>query len=248
VAPTAVSWYDGDCWICGEHGRFNRYTIPIGANFCCPSCGASHRYQGQARVLVTRYARQGATCLAELCSEPEFAALRVWEPGQLGPFRPHLRALAGYETSTYRPDDAPGSLRDGVPSQDLMALTYEADRFDLVITSDVFEHVRRPYEGFAEVHRVLRPGGTHVFSIPVFWPMRPVTIPRVDTSGEVDVHLEEPTHHNGHLVYNDFGEDLLDRLDQIGFRTEVVRFPSDNQAAAKLLTFCSVKPPVRVSA
>lgn len=122
-----------------------------------------------------------------------------------------------------------------------MALTYPSDTFDLVITSDVFEHVRHPYEGFAEVHRVLRPGGAHIFTVPVRWPMREHTIERVDTSGDEDVFLLEPVYHRIHLVYNDFGADMLDKLAEIGFATEAIRFESTSRAAARLLTFCSVK-------
>jgi SAM-dependent methyltransferase len=227
--------------VCGATGRFARDRRAIGASYQCPSCGSSLRYQGQARVLVAHFARHGARSFAALCQEPEFRDLRIWEPGDLGPFRAHLRDLPGYSTSSYFPDVPGGALRDGVRCEDLMALTYPSSSFDLVITSDVFEHVRRPYLGFSEVHRVLRPGGAHVFSIPVRWPLRPATVPRVDTSGDDDVHLLEPAYHRSHLVYNDFGADLLDRLTEIGFDTEVVRFASDNPPAARLVTFCSVK-------
>lgn len=216
--------------------------MAIGASYVCPACQSSLRYQGQARVLVQRYARHGATCLAALCHESEFQALRIWEPGELGPFRAHLRGLAGYETSSYWAEVAPGDTREGVRCEDLMALTYPSASLDLVITSDVFEHVRRPYLGFAEVHRVLKPGGAHVFSVPVVWPMRRETIVRVDTAGNEDVLLMEAVHHRVHLVYHDFGEDLLDRLREIGFDTTVVRFEADHRGAAKLLTFLSVKP------
>jgi SAM-dependent methyltransferase len=216
--------------------------MAIGASYHCTTCRSSLRYQGQARVLVDRFARHGSTSVAALCGEPEFRDLRIWEPGELGPFRKPLRPLSGYETSSYWPDVAPGDSRDGVRCEDLTALTYPSESFDLVITSDVFEHVRHPYLGFAEVHRVLRPGGAHVFSVPVRWPLRPDTIVRVDVSGEEDILLMEPVYHRVHLVYNDFGEDMLTRLAEIGFETEVVRFKSDHPPAARLLTFCSVKP------
>jgi hypothetical protein len=51
----------------------------------------------------------------------------------------------------------------------------------------------------------------------------------------------EPRYQSGWLVYNDFGRDMLDRLDEVGFDTEVVRFASTNAAAASLLSFCSVQ-------
>ena len=43
--------------------------------------------------------------------------------------------------------------------QDLMNLTYENNTFDLVLSSDIFEHVRKPYIGFKEINRIPKLGG-----------------------------------------------------------------------------------------
>jgi SAM-dependent methyltransferase len=241
--PAEPESFEGRCWVCGEHGRFVREHLAVGRTFHCPACRSILRYQAQARALVHHLSRRDAACFAELVKERRFRSLRIYEPGELGPFRRYLRRLPGYEVSIYSPGAPRGEVRDAVRNEDLMALTYRSCSFDLVITSDVFEHVRRPYEGFAEIHRVLRPGGAHVFTVPVRWPMRARTTERVDTTGVENVHLLEPRYHRGHLVYNDFGRDMLDRLDEIGFDTEVVRFPSTNAAAARVLSFCSVKRP-----
>ena len=122
-----------------------------------------------------------------------------------------FRRLPNYVTSAYWPDVEPGEERDGTRCEDLMAVTFTDERsFDLVVTSDIFEHVREPYVGFAEVHRVLRRGGgRHIFSLPVQAPMRCEQRSSVfDTSGDKDIFPVEPLyHHSGqHLVYNDFGE------------------------------------------
>ena len=69
--------------------------------------------------------------------------------------------------------------------------------------------------------------------------MRPKTIARVDVSGDEDVFLAKPAYHDGHLVYNDFGADLVELLDDIGFDTDVVRFESPDEEASTQLTFCS---------
>ena len=127
-----------------------------------------------------------------------------------------------------------------------MALTFADSSYDLVVTSDIFEHVRHPFEGFAEVHRVLRKGGRHIFSIPVQEPWRATTTERVDTSGDDDVNILEPRYHLGpgnsqHIVYNDFGRDLVDGLSDVGFDTEVIRFESPSSEASRLLTFCCTK-------
>jgi hypothetical protein len=68
----------------------------------------------------------------------------------------------------------------------------------------------------------------------------------VDVSGPEDVLLEPPTYHLGpnkslHLVYNEFGSDLVDLLDRIGFDTEVSSFSCDSAEASRLLTLTSVR-------
>jgi ubiquinone/menaquinone biosynthesis C-methylase UbiE len=51
-------------------------------------------------------------------------------------------------------------------SEDLRALTFPDQSFDLFITSDVFEHVFEPEKGFGDIARVLKPGGMHIFTMP----------------------------------------------------------------------------------
>lgn len=238
--------FDGVCNVCGERQTFVRRNASLREGYRCAGCKASLRYRGQADAIVRTYAQHGATTISELAAEPEFARLAIWEPGVLGPLRQHLTPLPGYVMSDYWPDVAPGDERDGVRCEDLMALTFASESFDLVVTSDIFEHVRKPFVGFSEVHRVLRPGGRHIFSIPVQEPWRAVTVERVDVSGDDDVFLAEPRYHLGpgnsqHLVYNDFGRDLVDNLREIGFDTEAIRFESDSAEASRLITLCSTK-------
>lgn len=224
--------------MCGIEGTFERGDRPAQGGYRCSACDAPARYQVQAQVLLSMYGRE-AESIAALVLEEEFAALSIYEPGKRGPFRRHLRFLPGYVMSGYGEDAA-----DGVRPEDLMALSFPDESFDLVITSDVFEHVRHPYVAFREVHRVLRPGGAHVFTVPGRLPLPATTVARVDVSGPEDVHLLKPVLHNDlHLVYNDFGADLLDRLKEAGFTTEVVAFSSPDPVAATVVAHRSVKRP-----
>ena len=238
--------FAGTCNICGHDQVFVRRNASLREGYRCGSCKASLRYRGQADAIIRTYARHGAATIAALVHEPEFAALSFWEPGVLGPFREHFATMPSYVMSDYWPDVAPGDSRDGVRCEDLMSLTFADSSYDLVVTSDIFEHVRHPFEGFAEVHRVLRQGGRHIFSIPVQEPWRATTTERVDTSGAHDVNILEPRYHLGpgnsqHIVYNDFGRDLVDGLSDAGFDTEVIRFESPSSEASRLLTFCCTK-------
>lgn len=238
--------FTGTCNVCGETQEFVRRNASLREGYRCGRCKASMRYRGQADAILRTFARHGSTTIAELVREPEFAALDFWEPGVLGPFREHFTTMPKYVMSDFWPDVARGDERDGVRCEDLMDLTFADETFDLVLTSDIFEHVRKPFVGFAEVHRVLRSGGRHIFSIPVQEPWRAATVVRVDTSGPEDVNILEPRYHLGpgnsqHIVYNDFGRDLIEDLDKVGFDTEVIRFESPSSEASRLLTFCCTR-------
>ena len=244
--------YRGCCAVCGSEGLFmhDPAVKSIRENFTCRACKASLRYREQARLIVKHFSRRGATCLAELADQLEFRASRIYEPGLIGPFRNHLRKLKGYRNSFFGTDVSPGETRDGVECQDLMKLTFEDDAFDLVISSDIFEHVRKPFVGFREVNRVLKPGGFHIFSIPVEHPMPRRTVFRVDTSEPEDVHVLPALYHglpggNRILVYTDFGADMVARLADDGIDLKVESAPREESpsfVAARMLSFYWRKP------
>ena len=181
-----------------------------------------------ATAILSLHGRGRHASLASLAQDDAFARLDIYEPGVAGPYRPLFGELPRYRNSFYWEGAEPGELRNGVPHQDLMALSFDDASFDLVISSDIFEHVRKPKEGFAEIRRVLRPGGAHIFSLPSLVPMPPSSVDRVDTSGDTDVHVLEPRYHGDgrggkSLVYTDFGSDLFDLLEEVGFQTLSVR-------------------------
>jgi SAM-dependent methyltransferase len=207
----------------------------------CRGCGASLRHRLQASAITATYGRPDAA-LSELAAEPFFRELSIYEPGIIGPFRAILQELPGYVNSYYWPDVALGQDHDGVRCEDLRDLTFADSSFDLVITSDIFEHVRGPMAAFAAIFRVLRPGGYHIFTVPLRWPLPGTTESRIDYSGPEDVFLVPPIYHGsptdpkGSLVYTDFGMDLPEQLRGIGFETVT------HHGHTYAVTFASRKP------
>jgi SAM-dependent methyltransferase len=154
---------------------------------------------------------------------PHLAGADVYEPATHGVLVPRLHRLArSYVVSEYFDGAEPGEIRDGVQHQDLQRLTFSDASFDLVITSEVFEHVADPWQGFRELRRVLRPGGRHVFTVP--------SIPGTETGsrdGLPPVVHGDPVRPEGALVMTDFGDDLPALLAPLGFETRVRLLPGD---------------------
>ena len=149
----------GRCSVCSRWGPFRRQHASIREGYKCTYCSASLRYRHQASIIVAKYTTKRSKSFAELAREPYFVGLSIYEPGIIGPFRRYLEAHPNYTTSYLWEGVEPGASHKGVRCENLESLTFANDTFDLVISSDIFEHVRKPYLAFAEIHRVLKPRG-----------------------------------------------------------------------------------------
>lgn len=72
-----------------------------------------------------------------------------------------------YSYSYFFPDTELGSFEKGARCENLESMTFENEQFDIFITQGVFEHVNRPSLAFREISRVLKPGGMHIFTVPL---------------------------------------------------------------------------------
>jgi SAM-dependent methyltransferase len=160
-----------------------------------------------------------------------------------------LAAMPGYLCSeyfgeTYRSGDVVG----GRMHQDLMALSFDDKSIDLVVSSDVFEHIPDPYRAHREIHRVLKPGGIHVFTVPFYQTEfededRTITDIRGNT-----VFIKDPIYHGdpirsgGALVHKIFSLEMLVKLRKVGFRTSMYKIykPSSGILGPNALVFEAV--------
>jgi SAM-dependent methyltransferase len=81
---------------------------------------------------------------------------------------------------------AAGATVNGVRNEDVQRLTFADAEFDLVTSTEVFEHVPDYRRGLEEVRRVLRDGGWFVFTVPLFDAPQTRRVCRLATDGTLD--------------------------------------------------------------
>jgi len=224
-----------------EIGYRIRYALSIldpGAlalrRFRCPLCDARWLIRLQRSEIGVRCLRCGASAItlamvsALLAERPGFRRQRVYELSSRGPLFAFLRREAADLTfSEYFDDVAPGESRGGVQCQDIQRLTHADRSFDLVTSTEVFEHVADDRSGFAEIRRVLRPGGAFVFTVPLEDAEQ--TVERASMKDGVVTHMLPAAYHDDRirgrgqvLVFRDYGRDIAARLRDAGFGTAYV--------------------------
>jgi SAM-dependent methyltransferase len=149
--------------------------------------------------------------------------MSVCELSSVGPYARFLaRAVPGAHLSEYSADVKLGDTRNGVRCEDVQRLTYANETFDLVTHTEVMEHVPDDMSAFSELHRILKPGGLMLFTVPFSGHLK--TIERARKSGDEVIHLAEPVYHAdpwkngaGILAYRDYGLDIIEALEAAGF-------------------------------
>jgi SAM-dependent methyltransferase len=216
------------CPVCGRLSVAMDFSANLRETGRCVRCGATNRNRQMALVAcraVSQMTGHRVHSLRELRAEP---GLRVFNTEAQGPLHDQLHQMPGYLCSEYLgPDHAPGDVVDGTMHQDLMQLSFDDGSIDLVLSSDVLEHVPEPYRAHCELARVLAPGGRHVFTVP-FHQHEFLDDVRARTGPDGKPQLlAEPIYHDdpvraeGVLVYTIFGLEMLVRLAEVGFETRM---------------------------
>ncbi len=114
-----------------------------------------------------------------------------------------------------------GTITNGVMCQNVEKVSFADEQFDLVTHTEVFEHVVNDANGFAEMFRILKPGGKMVFTVPLEGVAKTVERAKI-INGKIE-HMLEPEFHgdhltNGILAFRNYGLDISDRLKLAGFK------------------------------
>lgn len=179
----------------------------------CLRCTANLRYELQAEYLRAHF-------------RPEELDILELDPNSC--LRSFLSRGRSYRRTYFRPGHTAGTVReDGSVMEDITHLTLADASLDLIVSSDVLEHVPDAAAAFRESFRVLRPGGAHVFTVP----FEPQTIRRAVIENGQLRHLEEPEYHSdpldprGILAFWHMGPDLQQQFGDTGLVFRLVKGP-----------------------
>ena len=216
------------CPVCGNIVPIVRIKENLRESCLCIKCRSNNRQRQLAYVLcksLSSIKRKGMRRLKDIVADQ---SLIVYNSEARGAIHNALSRMKNYICSEYYGSEhKSGEMVSGVLHEDLMNLSFKDESIDIVLSSDVLEHVPRPYDAHHEIWRVLKPGGRHIFTVP-FHQTEFVDETRAvhDENGELCLTKEaqyhgDPLRPEGALVYTNFSLQMLVEMRKIGFRTNL---------------------------
>lgn len=206
------------CNVCDEESVFDSWE-PLDFSckrnsFICQKCKSVARSRHIVKVVLELF--QTSPVAKSLRDFSKIADIDILHTCASGAIHEELKSYKNYTVSEYYDAVASGEFVNGVLCEDLTNTSFEDNTFDLIITEDVCEHISDPIKAFKEIKRILKPGGYHISTIPVFFDkLKSETRAKIE-NGKL-VHILPPEYHgdpnrpDGVLVFTDFGQDMIEK-------------------------------------
>lgn len=200
--PRVLFSNSGFCPTCQRKVTFTARNEWFRDHYLCPLCNSKPRERALMRTLEMFYPDWKEKVIHESSPINRGASVRL------------SRECARYIPSQLFGDTPPGQDNNGMRCEDLGDLTFADASIDLHVTQDVMEHVFHPEAVFREIARTLKPGGAHVFTVPLVNKHRPSQTRAVIDAYGLVTHLLSPVYHSnpvssdGALVTVDWGFDI----------------------------------------
>lgn len=197
----------GYCNCCDQNTKFIALNEWFRDHYKCSVCGSIPRERALMYCIEKFFPNWRENVIHESSPCPHGASVKL---------KKHART---YIPSQYYPDIKPGTIHNGVRCENLENLMFKDESIDLHITQDVMEHILNPEKTFKEIARTLRPGGMHIFTVPLVNKNKPTEeCARKVLTETFIIHLCEPEHHGnpvskqGSLVTRRWGYDICDYI------------------------------------
>ncbi len=207
----------GHCPTCDQASQFVANDAWLRDSYRCSNCGSIPRERALTAVIESYF--------------PDWRDQVIHEssPSRRGASKRLAEQSPQYITSQFFLDQALGSFKDGVRCENLESLTFANESIGLHVTQDVLEHVFDPAKVFSEIARTLKPGGAHVFTVPMVNKHRPSRLRAcISETGKISYLLPPAYHGNpisseGSLVTMDWGFDICQHIfEACGLFTQII--------------------------
>lgn len=226
-----------NCPVCGNESGID-YDFPdvrlrrehgiglLRETLACKSCNATMRDRALAMGLLQvagLRAQRSYENLRSLKASPP-ADFNILDTDSFSPLNRVLQGMQGYVHSQYRSDLPPGKkLADGSLNVNLLQMPFGDLTFDVIMTSDVMEHVADDEQAHREIHRCLKGGGSYVFTVP-FDPTLHSTRRLTVKTGSHDRYFilshhvhGDPHSSSGIIAHRIYGMDFIGAMEATGF-------------------------------
>jgi SAM-dependent methyltransferase len=223
----------GFCNVCGQNAEFYAtHSTNYRESLYCSYCRSTARSRMLASGILQVVEAPSSRCIAELAKVK--VGPQILDTDCYSPIFQYLRNAKFYSSSVYLPElDFGAEVYSKVTNVNLEEMPFQDESFDIIVTSDVMEHVRRDHLAHAEIRRCLKPSGYYIFTVP-FVPQWEKNQIRVDSTGSEDVALMDNEYHGdpvsgkGILVYRIYGNELIEHMKELGFEVEFDSQPDDH--------------------
>lgn len=211
-------------------------TLKQMENNLCNNCAANARMRTLAKSVVTVLGLNTTEDFAnKLKSDSNFI---VYETAEYFTFRfKGIRNLQNYVVSEYFAERPFGKVVDGIRNENLECLSFPDNFADVIMTSEVLEHVVNLDQALSEIQRVLKPGGHHIFTVPVDQNLIHTYERAKQVNGKIE-HISEPVRHGdsirseGILAFREFGQDTARYISREGIPCHEIKQPVNAMVAA----------------
>lgn len=136
----------------------------------------------------------------------------------VAPEKQFVDKLKKNENIEYYPSDIDLNMYGVKYQVDVTNIPFEDDMFDVIMCSNVIEHVQEDEVAMQELYRVLKSDGIAFIDVPVFYNLEKTL---ENLGGITTPQLQETVYGwRGHV--RKYGRDYKERLEKVGFRVEEI--------------------------
>ena len=227
------------CNVCGKKS-FPLYDFPnlklrnehrieiLRETLQCRVCLSTMRHRSLVEKFLNHVGIANARDLISVneISKNDLSKISILDTDAFSPMSKILRGHPNYFVSSFSSDKPLNTLLgENHYNINLECIGFPDNFFDLILTSDVMEHVRDIDTAHFEIARILKPGGKYIFTVPYDSNCDDEHL-LIEVNEGGDKYLVPPQYHgdpvNGGIVaYRVFGQRIFKDLQNIGFEVKL---------------------------